>query len=477
LLRDIGNIMDFDWEIYKFYINMHTNIFMASKSIDGYRNHIQMLLRNKSQVPLYYTPLVPETNTVLKEDTPFNVNLRLLGHAMAIRFGLDPDPEFLHSTFQIRDECSIRLLPEVVSMILAFGHKDTSTIRVFLLQLEKSLSHVCRALGCSSIEQATREPAKPNSALIVNSKPEGFTAMRRCSEHIYLGLKKCGFGITEIHPQPNSGIQDLVINAPHRFKVVVFVDIQASASAFVLPTMRLGDVQVGCTGNPWTSGYKCMDYFLSADWDSQENYQEKLVGVGPLGATATPCSAQLDLQRAHEKSKVMIPCPSFKCSVEFLELLGEIEQRVGDVQWVWFHCIRQPLVIQEKIEKYLTNVEYVEISDPERYYKTLPTVKCVVAPYPFGVFNVNVDCIRAKTPCFVLADRDSNYPTRIGAELNKVAGLDKYNASSKNEFVDKVSEYIKGPGEASDPDWEAVEKANQLLVEKTAEFFAQFRED
>jgi hypothetical protein len=455
---------------YNSYINLHSTLHELAPSIEEYIVVVRRHFVECPSNPFVYSPFVKETEVLVQDNTEFSKGLKLCGIILLIRFGFEPHPSILSKDL-LTSVHSVRLLMEPLSYFMAYHpDPDREEIRAFCKRLKPALRNLVIQLGCKHAEEP-RIPATAKTALVVASTVCGSASMQRCTEFLLVALKENGYAVEFIIPDPSTSIPEFIsATADKRYSILVIVDVMSSPFTLILPYMRVADIQIACHGNPWTSGSDQMDYFLTSDWDNQKYYTEKLVPLGPLGVTVGVSEAQPDLPAPKETHGVLLPWPPFKCTHHMLRVLQRIDEVMGGVEWICCQIVDRA-DHQKKVGKYLKNLTWVE-QDIDKYYKALSTVDCVIAPHPFGIFNVVADCFKQQVPCFTLCDRDY-YPTRIASEVNKLVGLEKFNAKTEEELVDKVVQYLRGPRERTVVDWSVLEKHNMALAEATKGFISR----
>ena len=200
---------------------------------------------------------------------------------------------------------------------------------------------------------------------------------------------------------------------------------------------------------PATNGLKEIDYRLTDKYasppETQKNFVEKFYYL-PNGFQCYTPPQDLDCTKDYTRDKYSIHLGCFnnpiKLSIPCIDTFCEILRRLPEAKLFLKYCYYKSSYYRETIYKLFTDrgiekeridIGYEPILDALKFYNK---IDITLDSFPYAGGTISSECLYMSTPLITLAG--STYVSRVGVSLLSNLGLEKYIASSQEDYIDKT---------------------------------------
>lgn len=457
------------------YLLMHQELLQAGK--ENYINSIRLFMSTSlasSNRMIYATPILPESYSMLAYN---NQNRLVLLCAYAqFKFILTKELDLnIVDEVMSKIDKNLSILSLLSTLLYYMGpltmdsESNFSLYKKYKLALEEIIVEKCNL--------CTEEPYSDEIGIFVEN-PNPASADMRVTYTFWKVLKELGYNLTVIHHQKyfdESTYGELFREfifidglfshstaermAKKRFRTIFYVSHVSCWSTY-LASVGLGLQQVGLLGHCITSGLTAMDFFITSEWDKDENYQEplyKLPGMGCTMTTIETSGGEKVFQKITDHKYVFCAWGLEKINGLLISALHAINQKANNI--IFIICSMRG---RESQYAYRALLEYLDApancivvgDNQEDYFNLLDIADLCLTPFPYSSFVSLLDCLNRNKIVIAIDNLKGHYAVRHAAKILSIMNLNDLVCQTYEDYINLAVSLLNNP------------ELNQKAVEK-----------
>lgn len=247
--------------------------------------------------------------------------------------------------------------------------------------------------------------------------------------------------------------------------VLIYPEIGMETTSIQLASLRLVPIQAVWWGHPETTGFKTMDYFLSAEAfeppDAQRYYTERLVRFPGLGTryprrgnpTISPVLDHLNLPT--DRALLICPGAPFKYLPEHDAVWVQISKTLGpEAVLVFFTNAGMETLLSQQEKRleaafeaaglnFREQVCFIPFQPVDAFHALMRRAHVFLDTLGFSGFNTVMHALEAGIP--VVTYEGAFLRGRFGAGILKRLNLSELITHSTDEYVERVVQLVRDP--------------------------------